>query len=665
MNNSIDQILEQSHQRVNLRTFYERFVASLCHSTDAHAAIVWSCDQQRVTPIYEFLSDPETPLNLPFSEKENLNLIRKAIEEKKPVVATAKNPAPGGEALPGIVAGPVFRNGHTELVQLFTRPIDSQEAVNANLKTISHYCQIASQFRAAADEVTDSVDPAMPPAAPSAISSEILDQYVERLHRDIDQRETNLRICNETRRVLKCDRVSVAQKKRGGFEVVAISGQPTVNKRSNVVQLLRKLGRRVLPTGQPFWYPGAEDLPPQIEGPLNQYLAQSTTRTMAIIPLMDQPPPDEEETTHHKHPDPSVIGGLIIEHFSQQWQRERVAATVDTVCRHAGTAFRNSFNHRKLFLYPLWYWIGKSKILFTARHLPKTLAALIGLLVLAIALVFVPYPFNVHCEGTLVPIERRNVFSQIDGKVAEIYENVGHGHRVSEGQKLVRLTSEEHEMRVQSATSRLQQLLLQKEAIEDRQLDPIDPNPERPSAQPVGEAYQPLLAEIESARRELKILQEISKDMIVFSPISGENITWNFRKKLKDRPIQRGEFLCEIANVDGEWELQMNLPDRRIGHVLKQRHETEGDLTVEFSPAAAPNRTYSGTVTEIGLATDVDPEKGQTIRVRVAIEEDDLDFLQANSGISAKIRCGYRSMGYVWLHDVGDWIQKHVIFRLW
>src|SRR4030095_17136945 len=85
-------------------------------------------------------------------------------------------------------------------------------------------------------------------------------------HETLDARETAYTIVNEARRLLGCDRVTVGILRGGKIAIEAVSGQDTLDNRSNVVTLLGKLATRVVATGEPLWYAGAtEDFPPQTQ----------------------------------------------------------------------------------------------------------------------------------------------------------------------------------------------------------------------------------------------------------------------------------------------------------------------------------------------------------------------------------------------------------------
>jgi hypothetical protein len=79
------------------------------------------------------------------------------------------------------------------------------------------------------------------------------DQFSRQVHESLDVRETCYTIVNEGRRLLGCDRVTVAILKQGHCTVEAVSGQDTIDSRSNVVTLLGKRATRVVKSGEPLW----------------------------------------------------------------------------------------------------------------------------------------------------------------------------------------------------------------------------------------------------------------------------------------------------------------------------------------------------------------------------------------------------------------------------
>src|SRR5437868_3757550 len=175
------------------------------------------------------------------------------------------------------------------------------------------------------------------------------DQFSRQVHDSLDVRETCYTIVNEGRRLLGCDRVTVAILRAGTCKVEAVSGQDTLDSRSNVVTLLGKLATRVAKSGEPLWYGGStEDLPPQIEEAIEDYVDQSYTKSLAVIPLR-QPKqaesapgqPQVEEQVHTGQ----IIGTLIIEQIESDIPRDILAPRLDLVYEHSARALSKSLEH--------------------------------------------------------------------------------------------------------------------------------------------------------------------------------------------------------------------------------------------------------------------------------------------------------------------------------
>ena len=213
------------------------------------------------------------------------------------------------------------------------------------------------------------------------------DQFSRLVHHNLDLRETAYTIANEGRRLIGCDRVSVALRKGSKCRVEAVSGQDTVERRSNAVTLLSKLATRVMKSGEPLWYDGnTEDLPPQIESVLDEYVDESYTRMMAVLPLKrpetkadaarDPSDVDPQETKRREE----FIGVLIIEQIETSLPRSVLDPRVDLVYEHCCRAVANSQEFHNLFLMPLWRTIGKTAWIIRARALLKTIAITSGVL---------------------------------------------------------------------------------------------------------------------------------------------------------------------------------------------------------------------------------------------------------------------------------------------
>jgi hypothetical protein len=137
---------------------------------------------------------------------------------------------------------------------------------------------------------------------------------------------------------------------------------------------------------------------------------------------------------------------------------------------------------------------------------------------------------------------------------------------------------------------------------------------------------------------------------------------------LLGRPVSRGEELVEVADPKSDWELEILMPEYRMGHIAKAAKESTEKLPVTFYLAANPKQQLQGQVEEIHRSAEVRGDDGNTVLVRVSFDQQALRDVISDPRIgmtsTAKIHCGRRAIGYVWFHDLVDFIRAKILFRL-
>ena len=264
-----------------------------------------------------------------------------------------------------------------------------------------------------------------------------LEEFTRTVHASLDPRDTAYTIANEGRRLIECDRVSVAIRKGKKCKIEAISGQDLFDKRSNTVRLLGKLATAVVATGEAVWYTGeTRDLAPQVEDAVQEYVDEAHSKTVAVLPLGRPAPPEEDDRSKREEPEPP-IGALIVEQIEDSRVSASLVQRSGVVCQHSSTALANALEHQNLFLMPVWRALGKTRWVVQGRTLPKTLSIAGAVLVLLLVLVLWPAQFSLEAKGTLEPVDRQNIFAGIDGVVEDL--EVAHGDTVAKNQLLARL----------------------------------------------------------------------------------------------------------------------------------------------------------------------------------------------------------------------------------
>ncbi|MBB76780.1 MAG: hemolysin D [Planctomycetaceae bacterium] len=519
------------------------------------------------------------------------------------------------------------------------------------------------------------------------------DHFSRLVHNQLDLGETCFTAVNEGRRLIGCDRVCVCIKRGRKCNVMAISGQDTIESRSNIVQALNQLATKVAATGEPLWYEGEkEDLPPQIEDALDEYVEESYAKAVAVLPLR-RPDPDQQLTRNQAAGKPAenpedreIIGALIIEQIEIDLPPEVVTPRVDLVYEHTARAVSNALTHDGILLMPLWRMLGRSRVITQARNLPKTLSAAVLVIVLALVLCLVQADFNMKCEGTLQPTAKRDVFANETGEIKVVYKK--HGDPVQaapatelapeqiETYALLEIENPDLQVQFEDVVGELNQARSQLLAVESSLLGNRR-GMTREERSRLAAQMEQLKGQVRSLEEQRELLKQKMDRLVVYSPIAGQVITWDVEGLLLGRPVQAGQVLLTVAKTGvgeagyvpeaADWELEIEMPERRIGHVLAAQARDEA-LPVRYILASAPDREHLGKVAaknDIQSRADVvDREAGPSVRIRVSITKEDLAQMDLRPGMSvtAKVYCGQRAVGYVWLHEVWEWIERKVLF---
>ncbi|HIQ21981.1 MAG TPA: HlyD family efflux transporter periplasmic adaptor subunit [Planctomycetes bacterium] len=491
-----------------------------------------------------------------------------------------------------------------------------------------------------------------------------LEEFTRTVHSSLDPRQTAYTIANEGRRLIECDRVTVAIRRGRRCRVEAVSGQDLFDKRSNTVHLLGKLATAVVASGEDIWYTGeTTDMAPQVEDAFQEYVDESHSKMVAVLPLHPPQPALEEEEDPNKREPPPPVGALIVEQIEDNRVPDQMRHRVDVVRQHSSAALANAMEYDSLFLMPLWRKLGKSRVLVKARNLPKTVSITAALLLLIILACVVPADFELEGRGELQPVVRRDVFAEVEGTVVKVH--VEHGDRVEQGQVLVELDNPTLKRNMEQVRGNLLAVEDQIATLRRRLYDRTTPQDERGKIS--GDLVE-LEKQEQNLENQLALYKEEAKKLIITSPIKGQVITWDVRRVLMDRPVQRGQKLMRIADPDQEWHLEINMPEHRTGYISRAAREIKPDLDVEYILKSQPGTKRKGNVKEIGHAARVVGDEGNMVPIKVAIDYEqlsrELPELRPGTQVSARVHCGRRPVGFVWLHDAIAFVQSKILFRL-
>jgi biotin carboxyl carrier protein len=505
-----------------------------------------------------------------------------------------------------------------------------------------------------------------------------LEGFTHHIHGSLDLKETAYSVVNDGKRLVGCDRLSVAMKISGRTMVEAVSGQEIVEQRSNLVRDLTKLCKVVLRSGEDLVYTGnTEGFAPDIRDALELYVDESGSKVV-VVTLLHKPVEEDEKDPKVKERVP--FGCVIAEQIGDEVAPTDMHARTEVVARHASTALWNSQEHHKIFGKPLLKAMGSPWRLLRGRTLAKIGAVLALLLALIGALYFVPWTLTIEGRGSLLPEERRTVYAPIAGVINEVL--VEHGDIVKKGDVLAKLDSKDLQKELKKLIADRDKAWNQKLIAEQQEQKTSSSQAEQDTLYQIRSQLAEATWTFKSAKEQIEIVQDQIEMMTVRAPQDGIITTWEVRKNLLGRPVEIGHELLNIAAIgpDADWVLEVEVPDDDMAPVLEAQSKLQADikarkkqpgetLTVYWIAATDPEHRYPGYVRRIASKAETVEQK-HVDKVTIGFDEAVRhDFLSRNQDlrpgaeVRGRINCGDARLAYVLLRKVVQVWYESVLFR--
>jgi multidrug efflux pump subunit AcrA (membrane-fusion protein) len=355
---------------------------------------------------------------------------------------------------------------------------------------------------------------------------------------------------------------------------------------------------------------------------------------------------------------PAPAGVLVAEQFSgvlSEQQRERAAQ----VCQPAAQALEHALEVQRI---PWAQFFRKRGWRRAARRSRVALIATAGLGLLLLLACVVPADFAIEARGVLQPRQRRDVFAPDDGIVDRL--SVDYGTTVTSGQPLLVLRNAQLDLDLKRVFGELQAARKRLAAIESARVEGASASLSTPvaSRRLSGEdaEVQELVASLE---RQHRLLQERQAELSVGSPIAGQVLTWDLQQLLQGRPVHRGQVLMTVADPDGSWLLELEVPDRDAGHVVEAlRSARPNRLQVTYLVATDPGAPHEALIDKVAMSIERSKSGEPALRAIVDVDRGVLPNSRPGATIIAKIHCGRRSLAYVWLHDLYYAVVTRLLF---
>ncbi len=501
-----------------------------------------------------------------------------------------------------------------------------------------------------------------------------LEAFARQVHNSLNPTEVAYIVANEGRRLIECDRVSVAVKTGRKFAVEAISGADVVEKRSNLVQLMRKLVEEVVKWGERLVYSGSKDdtLPPGVLDALDNYLAESTSKLLVVLPLHD-----EREGEDDKKPARSVV---VVESFEPPAASEQMIARMEVVGRHATSALYNAVEHKRIPLRFLWLPLAKLQegLGGKTRAIIYSVAAAVVLLLLV--LIFVPYPLKMDSKGQLLPEDRRYMYSPVAGHIIGFAAGLEPGSPVSSGQDVILMFDVDLQQKLLDLQGQIREDKTAIEALAGLAAKTNDAaerarlNSEREQKQAELLGKQ---AQLEAKMGRTNSVQGQPGFFWLKAPITGTVVTSDFREQLTNKYVKPSDQLLRVGDKDRAWEIELKIPQKHIGQVLRAFKSKDDELDVDILLSTMPTQTFRGKLSRDKIGGEAAPNRDENnesepvVLAYVRVDGPGIPESQrvprselqgVGTEVHAKVRCGNRAMGYSLFYGVWEFIYEKVVF---
>ena len=462
-----------------------------------------------------------------------------------------------------------------------------------------------------------------------------------------------------------------------------ISVADLVEKRPNLVQLMRALTKEVMNWGEKLVFTGVKDdtLPPKVLNSLDNYLAESGSKLLVIQPLKDE----REEKTNLP-----IRSAIIMECFDPPTDAQQLVARLDVVGRHCTSALYNAIEHRRIPMRWLWLPIVKFQEGLGGQKKAIMAAASAGIVLLVSVLILVPYPLKMEATGQLQPEVRRKIFPATEGIIREI--RVGPGATIPENTNLGVMHDGQLEREIRGFRKEIQlaaaaMVMYEQRASKGNESDKLQSHTEAEKTRILRDAkekeLQALLARTNGdpvPQREGTFYLRAPFFNSTEAALVGEKRSWtvlstNFKEDLTERAVKPTDELLRLGAVNGPWEIETKIPQQNIGHILKAYRDLNSEvLDVEFILRADSSRKFHGKLRRDRIGGEAMPmgndqeHPDPMVTAFVTITKEDLDKLRkdnllvSGTEIRAKVRCGNKPMGYSLFYGVWEFFYEKVVF---
>ncbi len=656
----VDEIAKLSKSGCTTAEFYEGFLTRTTTALASSGGIIWTraADDQPLEIAFHINFNQSSLATDPTAQAQHNQLLQRVVEAAEPLLVppdSAGDSSNGGNPTKQLLifAPLLVEERLIGLVEIFQRPGGGPATQRGYLRFLVQMTELASEFLQHRQWEELKLQQRL---------WHELQQFTHDVHTSLDLEKVAYIIANEGRRLLGCDRVAVTVTHGRRQRVVAVSGVDSIEPRAAEIKRLAELASAVVRGRDPLWFNGEmSTLAPQLEPPLQAYLDQSHGRSLALLPLH---PPHRElpSDSGQAGADQPPLASLLIEQFSSAAFTSEQIKRIEQLQLPSSSALANASVVESIPLRNLLQQLQRLTRPFQPEWLPQTAGVIALTLLLTAIFCLLPWQFNLSAKGTLLPRDRQEIYAEINGTITSVFEADATNGLIEAGTVLAEISNHELQLQIE----RLEGELAKSEALisnlNHQQLEKSrsgNREQERRDRFYLETELAKATALRDGLQQELTIARRQAEALTVRNPLTGHLVDWQLRRQLLGRPVNRGDRLMTIVAPNSTFEVELFVPEKRMGHLLAELQSSPRPLPVRFTVASHPEQPLHGEVVEVEPLLALHESEGNSARIRVAFDNAQAADVLLRSGtrVTAQVQCGSRPLGYVLFHDLFDAIR--------
>jgi hypothetical protein len=668
----LEEIARLSESDPEPAAYYDTFLKKVLATLNAPAAAVWMTRPEGELQLHAQAHWPPPDLANPAACERHATLLRQALQQGHPIyvppekvldAAVRDSLAP---ASPNLLLAPI-RVGYEArgLLEVCLPSSRHSQAIPGYVQLMAALAELVGRYLHQQD-VRET-------ARCQQLWTE-LERFARQVHASLHITEVAYLVANEARRLIGCDRMSVALRRGRRVDLEAVSGVDVIDPRANVAQRLRALVQRVLVADTLLVYTGVPDpsQPPAVLEALDRYLAESPSKLLAVAPVRDERERDRLVPAR---------AALVLECFEPLTEPKPLLERLEIVGRHAASALFNASEYRRIPCAWLWQPLVRLQEGLGGRARASLFLVLAAVATAVATLVTVPCPLKLEAKGQLLPAERRRLYSAVEGQVVRFDDSVQPGSQVVENQALVLMYDAQLEIKLGQLASEIDGA---QQAIEALARQETGAASEADALRLAVDKRQREFLRDRKLQERQALCERLHADesrpgnFWLVAPLSGTILSADFRESLTSRWVKPNEPLLRIGDKSKPWEIQLKIPQAALGHVSRALAALNSDeeLDVDIKLQSCPTRTFKGKLSQGRIASQALPDRDEVsgaepvVMAWVRLEGSDInpeecvpgDLLVTGTEVHARIRCGRHALGYCLFHGVWEFVADKLSF---